>query len=302
MLEFTAHKSTASNVKLRLGLLTFSVDLVSAMPEDRSETAFKLGCPHSHGDTGPLPVKQKYLCDWTPPEGEDPHGPFSQHELTRIRQVAVKDGKVDPTGTVTDDSPWVEATVEEIVAAKVGTLAKGTVDLAVHPADQVLTACRPGDKGYLVRPTKTKGNVDATDEQMYGLLLSLVAERPDLALVGAMRLRDSRAPYRVTVFDGQLYLEQVVLPDQIRERDTIEVEVLPSQAQQLSALAEQLCTDFDPSVHAWDAAAAVKELVAAKVDGADAPATETHAPVQVLDLDAMIAGALAAAAPTGAAA
>lgn len=330
MFEFTAYKSTASNVKLRLGLLTFAVDLVSAMPDDKEDTAFKYGCPHDHSGGAeaaalvnalavtfghnptdqvppavPAPVSQAYLCD------HEGHGPYRTHELCRIRQVGeitVDDKGESTEGPVTEDSPWVMADPEEIIAAKVGTLAKGTVDLAVHPADQVLRSCRPGKKGYLLRPTKTKGDVDATDGQMYGLLLSLVDSRPDLALVGALRLRDNRCPYRITVFDGQLYLEEVVLPDQVRERDVIEVDVAPAQAEQLGQLAEQLCTDFDPTVHSWDAGAAVKVLMAEKAVAAAAlasgekPKKAAPAAAPVLDLDAMLATALAGAAPTAAAA
>lgn len=328
MFEFTAFKSTAANVKLRLGLLTFAVDLVSAMPDDKDDTAFKYGCPEDHSGgrevaalinalavifghsptdkvppVRPAPVQQAYLCD------HEGHGPYRTHQLCRIRQVAVDDeGQPIEDGTPTEDSPWVLADPEEIIAAKVGTLTKGTVDLAVHPADQVLRSCRPGKKGYLIRPTKTKGDVDATDGQMYGLLLSLVDSRPDLALVGALRLRDNRCPYRVTVFDGQLYLEEVVLPDQIRERDVIDVDVAPAQAEQLGQLAEQLLTDFDPTVHSWDAGAAVKVLMAEKAAAAAAlasgekPKKAAPAAAPVLDLDAMLATALAGAAPTAAAA
>lgn len=330
MLEFTPYKTTAAGVKLNLGLLTIPVDLVSAMPDDREDTAFKLGCPLDHGaqaatqvanvlaatfghsavaempDPSPGRVRQAYLCD------HEGHGPFQRHELISIRQVAVAPDEVDdetPEDAVqrildtkpAEDAPWVSATTEEIVAAKVGTLAKATVDLAVHPAEQVTRSCRPGKKGYLLRPAKTKGEVDPTTEKMYGLLMSLVVDRPDLALVGALRLRDNRAPYRITVFDGQLYLEEVVLPDQIRERDVIDIEVLPSQAKMLVDLAEQLRTDFDPSVHAWDAGAAVAELMAAKTSDTGKKKA-APAPAPTVDFDDLLSMALAAAAPAASAA
>ena len=320
-IDFQPGRSTASDVTFRLGLASFRFDLVSAMPENKEDTAFKMACPGDHGKGKHSRVTQRYVCDHSNPidaanrlaevaaqvaTGAMPldaldgaiaavtgaHPLLEQHECIKIREHQPTDDDGNPTG----DPTWVAATKDDIIAANVGTLDKGDMVMSVHPADQVLTTCRPGRKGYLLRPSKTKKEISATDQQMYGALRAFIERRPDLMFVGSLRLRDARSVYRITVFDGQLYAEELVLPDKIRARDPLDVDVDDTTVGLIEQLAEATLADFDANAHTWDAAAAVKELVArnAATENGEAPAAPAK-PAPVADVTDMLRQALAAA-------
>lgn len=293
----------------------------------------KLACTHPHIigegddaiDAGPSPVTQQYVCDADPrtaridaamrslasdPEntealleladacGEAGHGPYSISDLGRARWVTIgldKDGKdvpddVIPASTV---ERFVVASREDIAAAKVGSLDKEYIAFSVHPADEIDLNCRPGKKGYLVRPAKGKSKkITSVDEEAYAAIKAL-ASQPDIALVGSLRLRDTRSVFRLEMWGDQVVLAELLMPSDLKDRDSIEPDPLSEDTLAgLIGLVKAASKPFDENDHRWDVEAAVSELVA---QAAAADPTEKAVPVyNEQSLDELLALAIQA--------
>lgn len=283
-------RATATLVTLRLGgLVSFQVDLMSVRRSGSSEDgAMKLACVLDHpigvDDAGavivgpsPSTVSQRYLCDTDPA-----HGPFQMHELGRGRHVS--------------DTQFVTAARDEIVAAKTGGLEKELMELAVHPAGDVDAVCWPGEKGYLLRPSKGKAKkVSATAEESYATLRHLVAElagrsENPLVMVGSLRLGDSRSTYKLSVWGDQLVLVELELPSDLKQRDVIDAEPAEKAVKTLSTLIESSVEPFDEEIHRWDVEAAIEALVDGKAAEAPEPVEKAVITVSIDDLVAAALG------------
>lgn len=253
-MEFTSQSSVASNVRATLfGLISFPVDVVpQGRTGKREETQFKQLCPQGHKVPGLMPVKQYYECDGG-------HTGLRQGDLVRGRQ--------------TEDGKWVLPTAEEIEAATCGSLEAGAIDLTPHPADVVNSSTRPGEKGYRLRPGRSGKKVTAKEAQLYATIRQLVIDNVDkVAFIGSLRIRNSRAVYRLEVWDGQLMLTELVCDEDLAARDVIDVDGDPKLLGMAQQFLETSVEDWDPSLHRWDAGTAVAELVARKaaVDAGEA--------------------------------
>ena len=163
-------------------------------------------------------------------------------------------------------------------------------------------AVRPGEKGYLVRPAKGKRKViEPSTEAAYNVLLTYVAAHPEVALVGDLIVKTTRSTYRLEMYGEQLFLQELVLPANLRERDDVDLdEPDPRLVGQLTQLAEVSLETFDVTNHTWDVADAMAELKA-RATAAAAPADPATPAVPIFDdatidaaLDAAIAARLAA--------
>lgn len=261
-MEITEQKSYASNVRATmLGLISFGFDAVPvARPNAKSEKAFKLLTPALE------PVTQKYVG----PDGTL----YNQGDLVK--------------GRLTDDDTWVQITPEEALAANVGSLASGQIEFTVHDATEVDSTTQPGEKKYRLRPARgNKKEISEADANLYATIRELVATNPGLAFVGSLRLRNTRQIYRLTVWDGQLVLTEIVTDEDLAPRDVITGAVNEKTVELAATLAASAVGPWDPSVHRWDVAAAVEELVAAKAG--DPTVVKVADPVQATGDDLMAA-------------
>lgn len=276
---------SAAGVRIELGLAAFTVDLQSVFTssDDDDATAMTVSCPHeSHGGRG-VGAVQQYVC------AENlTHGPYQLGELGRRTENA--------------DGVSIAVDPDKVRAIKTGDLEKKHLALRVYPADEVAAAVRPGEKGYLVRPAKGKRKViEPSTEAAYNVLLTYVAAHPEVALVGDLIVKTTRSTYRLEMYGEQLFLQELVLPANLRERDDVDLdEPDPRLVGQLTQLAEVSLETFDVTNHTWDVADAMAELKA-RATAAAAPADPATPAVPIFDdatidaaLDAAIAARLAA--------
>lgn len=267
-MEITAQKSIASGIRgTMLGLVSFSFDAVPVgRPNAKKDESFKLLSPAFE------PVSQRYI--------NEAGDLFEQRDLVK--------------GRLTDDDKWVAVTPEEVAAAKVGTLEANEITFTVHNAAEVAAATRPGEKAYRLRPSRnSKKNITDADANLYATIRELVDAQSGLVFIGALRLRDTRKVYRLEVWDGQLVLAELTCDEDLAERDVITGTVDEAMADQLGELAGLSVSPWDSSVHRWDVAAAVDELVAAKA-GSPYIQKVPVAPVKDDDLMKVLAAAIAA--------
>ena len=240
-------KAYAADVQVSIGMLSMQFDLVpqarskgKTASEDKPEPKSRMVCPDQAHDT-PVRVEQKYHC----PDG---HGPYFPADVARALET--EDG-------------LVFADKDAVAEAKSGGAETGVLDLRVHPAEAVAEACRPGEKGYRLRPAKVKSKVPARSVEMYGVLRDLLVARPDIALVGRLLLRGKLSFYRMEVWGGQLMLSELVHPDDLADRDSIEVEVREKSVADLGSLLEMHMEEWEPELHRFDEAAALAKVAAA---------------------------------------
>lgn len=247
-------RPSSKAVQVTLGLMVVPMDMINVVLSDRGETGMKTACPHpSHKGAG-AETSQQYVCKVDPK-----HGPYYLGELARRKDD--KDGK----------SVVVDAA--EIKAAKVGAIPMRVLELNVHPASDIAEQCTPGEKGYLVRPSDGGARkVPESTLDRYGLLLRYLADHPEQAFVGTLRMTEaSRGVYQLKVWRGQLFLQELYLPADVKVPDEVDlpVDVEAKPYRLLEELAGSMEEPFDPAAHTWDPTEALEkitEAAAAKVD------------------------------------
>lgn len=269
-------RTTAAGVRFQLGLVTFNFDLMTVFGKGEDEEAAKmrLACPDpSHGGHG-VAVAQRYLC-----ANDAGHGPYEQSECLRRT-----DG---------EDSVIIDA--DKVKALKLGGMATKVCELHVHPADEVLAACRFGPKAYMVRPVLTANTVTEPEERAYSLLYHYVLEHPKVVLMGELALAQSRATYIFTVHRGALLLQEVVIPANQRPGDEVELAAPDAGLyEQLETLLAGQTEPFDEALYDWSVSEALEML---KAEARAAVTTEAPpAPMFTAEnIDEAVAAALAAA-------
>ncbi len=257
-----AQRTYASGISFSLPGWTGGIplDVVPARrPNLSKESGFPYACPDHDS---PVSVTKQFVC-------EDGHGPFSEDQLVHMRHM--------PDGPV-----WV--TKAHMVESKTGSIEKNEIALRAHPADEVAAATLPSGKLYRVRPgkksTKTQRTVMAT--------LQHIAADPKIALVGTLRIQDSRDVYRLTVWHGQLLLVGLVTPADLAPVDEFDREEGP----EIKAAAKQMraALPIEPfEGYDWNVLEAVNRVLAD--GGADSPDT-AKADESDVDLGAFLGVAL----------
>ena len=107
----------------------------------------------------------------------------------------------------------------------------------------------------------------------YALLREALVDTDRMAVVKiALRQRESIAVLRVR--DKAIVLQTVLWPDEVREADfevlDTEVELRPQELQMAASLVESLSADFHPEQFEDEYSTAVKELIDARLEDADA--------------------------------
>jgi non-homologous end joining protein Ku len=268
----TPQRTYAAGIRLTIfDMVSFTVDAVpQGRPNSSKDTAMRRVVLT---DAGPVAVEQRYLTA----DG----ALYSEQDLGRARE--------------TGDGTLVPLDPEVVTRAKVGGLDKNEITLSVHPADQVDAACLTGANGYRLRPPR---KASAAERGLYATIRAAIEAAPDKAFVGALRLRDSRATYRLIVWNDQLVLQELATPADLAEVDVVDAEPDEAKLAMAMTLVSSATVDFDPARYEHDAAAAFETAVA---EAAPTVATSPKAPaLTVVPNDpaaAMFEQALAALAP-----
>lgn len=270
--DFLPGRATAAGVTIQLGpMFTMQVDLASQRESDKKDSSFPYACP-DHGATV-VRCNQVYQCQ----DEKKPHI-HPESELLRARE--------------SDDGKLVHATKDEIAEIRTGALEKGVLELRVHPADEVAGTLRNDGLAYRARPPK-KGS-----RKPYAVLKAL-AERDDIALVGWLRLKDSRRLYRVEVWNGQLMLQSLIDVADMRGCDQIALpELAADEVERIGSVIAAGVEPFEPEEYLFDKAAAVAEFVAARADDPDAvpvPVAAAVSAAEDADIISMLEASLAGA-------
>ena len=244
----TEQGPAATDIEISFGIFTMKFDLVPIGRTNKAkDTALVMVCPEPHPG-GPVKGKQQYVC----PDGH-----------TYTAGTAAKAREVDKKLVIVDK--------DAVKAAKAGgtEVETRTMPITMHPADEVAAVCRPGAKGYRLRPARGRSdNITSSDLELYAVLAAAVAAHPESVLVGELVLK-GRGFYRLEVWDGQLILSELVLPSGLAARDQIDVPVDPETIDAIWELAEKRAKPWDPDLYGYNAAAALDELARATAEGGD---------------------------------
>jgi len=207
----------------------------------------------------------------------------------RYRKVCSVDGQEVANddivkGYQTDDGRMVVLTDEDLEQLPLATEREIAVEEFV-PADQVDPIML--GRTYYLEPEKTAA-------KPYALLREALSSTDRMAVVKvALRQRESMAVLRVR--DNVICMQLLLWPDEVRAADfpilDADVTVRPQEAKMAASLVESLAADFDPSEYEDSYAAALEELIEAKVtsgstvsvrSGQDEAATEGGEVVDLL--------------------
>lgn len=187
-------------------------------------------------------------------------------------------------GYETEDGNMVVLTDEDFKDLPSKTSKEICVEKFV-PADQIDPMLL--DKSYYLEPDKT-----AT--KPYVLLREALESENRMAIVTvSIRTRMTMAVLRVR--DGVIVMQTMLWPDEIRSPDFASVgadsEASPQEMAMAKLLIDQLAGDYEPDDYEDDYAAALHELVRAKVEGGEvsAPAETAEESGEVVDLLAALA-------------
>ena len=208
----------------------------------------------------------------------------------RYRRVCAIDGEEVSyddiaKGYETEDGEMVVLTDEDF--ADLPSRSSKEIDVQKFvPADQIDPIYL--DKTYYLEPDKAA-------KKPYALLRdALEAEQRMAVVTVSIRTRMTMAVLRVR--DGVIVMQTMLWPDEIRATDEIgnlDVDTEPTKAERDMAktLIDQLAGDYEPEDYEDDYAAAVKEVVRAKVEGGEvkAPAAREDEGAEVVDLLAALA-------------
>jgi len=199
----------------------------------------------------------------------------SEHEVTlhqvhradggriRYRKVCSVDGETVESSEIakgyeTDDGDLVVLTDEDMAALPLATEREIEV-LEFVPAEQVDPILL--QKTYYLEPEKTAA-------KPYALLRGALEQADRMAVVKvALRQRESMAVLRVR--GDVICLQTLLWPDEVRAADfpvlDNEVSVRPQELAMASSLVDSLAADFDPTQYEDRYAAALEELIQAKI-------------------------------------
>jgi non-homologous end joining protein Ku len=183
----TTTRPTASNVTVSLGLISFHVDLLSAVHSKQAKAAGAstvLTCPTCHADEVSSPLKQKYFC-------EHNHGPFAKTDAVKALSV---DDEITP------------APADKVAEAIVVQGDRTAIELTVHPADEVEACTISTGNIYRLKPRD--------NEAQYALMLELTRDS-GVAFIGEYTNKGATLLYRIVARGDLLVMTELVRPDRV---------------------------------------------------------------------------------------
>ncbi|QIK65607.1 Ku protein [Nocardioides sp. HDW12B] len=193
-------------------------------------------------------------------------------------------------GYETEDGEMVILDDEDLAELPVNSSREISVEKFV-PSDQIDPMQL--DKPYYLEPEKS-------GTKPYALLRDALRESDRVAVV-TVSIRTRMTPAVLRVRDDVLVMQTLLWPDEIREpsfSSLAEVEdPKPQEVEMAKLLLDTLAGDYDASDFEDDYAAAVRELVKAKLEGGEVTRTKEPEPEagQVVDLLAALQKSVAAA-------
>ncbi|YAL83737.1 Ku protein [Dermacoccaceae bacterium W4C1] len=216
----------------------------------------------------------------------------------RYRRVCQVDGEEVPyheiaKGYETDEGEMVVLTDEDLAELPTSSSREIAVDQFV-PADQIDPLLY--DKSYYLEP-------DPAAVKPYVLLREALQQADRVALV-TVSLRTRMTVAVLRVHQDVITLQTLLWPDEIRTpdfgvlSDLADQEVKPAEQSMAQMLVDSLAGDYEPEGYEDDYAAAVRELVEAKLSGGEVtavPDVDEGDTAEVVDLLAALQASVARA-------
>lgn len=231
-----AERSVAA-VAISFGLVNFTGKLYKPAVKNDDES-LKMVCP-----TCVSPMTQQYAC----PNG---HPSLLPAEVARAKKM--------------DDDTLVLLTTEQIEKAKESKLPKGEFEIHIHPLEEMVHLLVPSNLTYVFTPT---GNPVS-----FGLLLDLIVAHPELVFVGMMNLRSDKLMRLLPGMNGQLLVQELEWPSDMKEFPIPEYEYPDKLREQGESLIASLVEPFDAENYTKEQREAMIAAVAEANGGAPAPA------------------------------
>lgn len=253
-----AERSVA-NLAISFGLVNFTGKLYKPAVKNDDES-LKLVCPVCVS-----PMTQEYTC----PNG---HPNLLPAETGRAKKM--------------DDDTLVLLTPEQIEKAKESKLSKGELEIHIHPMEEIADVLVGSNLTYVFTPT---GN-----PMSMGLLLDIITAHPELAFIGMLNLRSDKLMRLLPGMNGQLLVQEVEWPGDVKEFETPEYEYPDKLRDQAETLIASLVEPFDPADYTKESREAMLAAVAEANSGVPAPAKKPAKKAD--DLADALAASLAATA------
>lgn len=275
-------RAYATGYQITLGMVNVPIDLV---PVRRSEAnkakQFKIIAPEDVFPE-PTPMEIRYVVP-----GQEHLGMWTQSECDRGKEIEGSDGS----------KTIVRASDEERSAVISGDeatrLPDGVLELHIFPAEDIDAATVPNMKDggmYRLRPPAKKGKWVAP--QSYLMLRDLIKSMPEKAFIGEISIREIPRLARLSVWNDQIVLTELVRPSQVAPVDEIDGEYNAALLAKAAELVNALVEDFDPDMFASQIEERAKAFAAAKLaeQGDIATPVQIPAPAKVADpSDALLA-------------
>jgi non-homologous end joining protein Ku len=234
----TSPRTFAKDIRLTLGLAGTTGNLKPLRSSEKADS-FCILCP-----TCPTPTKveQRLVC-------EHGHGPFLPADC---------EGRGKKVGDV-----LYSLTGAEVEAARKSDHEGTTLELRVHPADQVEAMTRPTGIAYAFLPTSAK-------DQFYAILCELV-DSLGTALIGVLVLRNKEKLFRLVREPHGLSLVELCRPQELYTFEAVEGDFDPALMDMARKMVEGAMRDFDPAEYADGTAARVDAILQAKANGTPVP-------------------------------
>lgn len=235
------------------GMVNFTAKLYPLKKsEARKAVAMVSICPDCDD---PTKVEQFYTC-------ETDHGPYKSGELSKAKEV---------------NGELVRLSADEVADAKGTDLPAKDLRLSIHPRDAVEAQTFAQGTAYIADPN---GPADIYP------VLRLLAQEPDLALVGLMNLRGSEKLFRVSAWRDRLVLTELLRPEEINDFEPLSLKEPDTKAVQLaSQLVELNKEDFDPDAVKNVFAERLQTIALAKAENPDAPIPPVSGKVSTKNVD-----------------
>lgn len=252
-----AERSVAT-LAISIGLVNFTGKLYKP-GETNTDEKLKTVCPQCV-----TPMTQEYKC-------ANGHPSLLPAETGKAKQM--------------EDGTLVLLTQEQIEKAKESKLAKGEMEIRIHPLEEVEHLLVPSNLTYVFTPT---GN-PAT----YGLLLDLIVAHPELVFVGMLNLRSDKLMRLLPGMNGQLLVQEVEWPNDVKEFPTPQYEYPEKLRAQGDTLVMSLVEPFDADAYTK---ASREAMIAAVEEANGGAAVPAKVPVKKAeDLADVLAASLVAA-------
>lgn len=182
---------------------------------DKDETV-KSVCPTCTSPTEFL--GQRLIC-----KQDKDHGPFERADVL--------------WGQLDGDKKIVKVDKAKIDAARASQRPEKEMELRVHRRDDVRAATFPSGNSYVFRPEGSS--------KLYGILVDVLKERPDLCLVSCTNIRNKDHVVMVDLaLNDQLVVRDMIWPEDMTEQPTIEYDYPANMKAQATMLLDASVEDF----------------------------------------------------------